>query len=201
MKKTTRNFLLHIVVFVLVLYHADPVFAHGDEPRLEISAELVNPGGVVDVRGVDFEREEVVTLMLVNDKTAIPLGEIVADVEGVFLQTLALPVDLAEGTYNFLAITDDHKIFSPELTVQGPPSLDSEAGHDEGVREEEEPLLAPMPTFAPGVVPGGVLPPTIQLATTTTESVSSQSAMAMILSAFLIAGVLVLIGLRVMRKK
>ena len=199
MKKTTFNLLLYILVIGSVLYRAYPVLAHGDDPRLEISPERSNPGGVVDLRGFDFEREEVITLMLVNSSTSIPFGEVLADVEGGFLLNLALPVDLAEGTYTFLAVTDDHNVVSPELTIQGPPIEGGDG--DEGVRDQEEPLLAPMPTFAPGVVPEGGSQPTIQPETDTTASVSSLTTIAMISSAVLIAAVLVLLGVRVMRKK
>lgn len=150
---TLMKFRIVVVFFLVILFQSFAVFAHAGEPRLEISVELINPGGVVDVRGVDFEREEAVTLMLVNAQTAISLGEIIADVEGVFLQTIVLPVELAEGTYNFLAITDDHNITSPDFTVQGSPILAEGQGEEER-RDEEEPLLAPVPTYPPGVVPG-----------------------------------------------
>ena len=151
MNKTNFQFFFIAILFIIGFSLTHPALAHGDEPRLEISSDRMNPGGVVDVRGVDFEREEAITLMLVNAQTAIPLGEIFADVEGVFLQTVVLPVELAEGTYNFLAITEDHNITSPDLTVQGPAVVaDGEGG--QGLRDEDDPLLAPMPTFAPAVV-------------------------------------------------
>jgi hypothetical protein len=141
-----------ILTLLMVLAFASPARAHGDEPRLEITPERVNPGGVVDVRGVAFEREESINLMLVNGQSAIPFGEIVADSDGMFLQSLIVPVDLPEGTYNFLAITDDHNITSPDLVVKGPPITTAEGG-GQGLRDEDDPLLAPMPTFAPGVAP------------------------------------------------
>lgn len=195
-----RRIIAGILTLVLTLSFATIVSAHGDEPRLEVSTQFMNPGGIVVVRGVDFEFEEVVTLMLVNSQTAIPFGEVVADTEGVFLQTITLPVDLPEGTYNFLAITDDHNITSPDLTIQGPAIVaDGEGG--QGPRDEEDPLLAPMPTFAPGVVPGGGVQPTTQPAPAATESFSGQSPIAIILSALLIVGVLILLGLRIMRKR
>ena len=197
MVKIIKKISVFFFVLIYTLGFAPSAFAHGDEPRLEISVDHVNPGGVVDVRGVDFEFEEVVTLMLVNSQTAIPFGEVVADTEGVFLQTITLPVDLAEGTYNFLAITDDHNITSPDLIVQGSPIYSSEQG---GNREEEEPLLAPVPTFAPGVVPAGVIPSTTQPISVATESTSSQGPIAIILIAFLMIGFLLTLGLRVLRK-
>jgi len=194
-----RFFTLAVLVFHLIFLQTSGVFAHGDEPRLEISVDRMNPGGVVDVRGVDFEFEEVITLMLVSSQTAIPFGEIVADTEGVFLQTIILPVDLAEGTYNFLAITDDHNITSPDLTVQGP-AVVAEGEGGQGLRDDDDPLLAPMPTFAPGVVPGGVVPPTVQ-PMPTNDSTFSRNPAIMILVGLLAAVVLITLGLRVMRKR
>lgn len=188
-----------ILTLALTLSFATIVSANGDEPRLEVSTQFMNPGGIVVVRGVDFGFEEVVTLMLVNSQTAIPFGEVVADTEGVFLQTITMPVDLPEGTYNFLAITDDHNITSPDMTVQGPAIVaDGEGG--QGLRDEEDSLLSPMPTFAPGVVPGGVVPPTVQ-PTPTSESTFSWNPIIMILFGLLIAVVLIILGLKVMRKR
>ena len=200
MKTLTFRFFPITLIFILALSFASPALAHGDEPRLEISADRMNPGGVIEVRGVDFEREELITLMLVGSKTAIPIGEIVADVDGIFLQVVILPVDLAEGTYNFLAITDDHNITSPNLTIQGSAIMNEEGG-GQGLRDEDDPLLAPMPTFPPGVVPGGVVQPTVQSALAGTDSVSGKSPIAAIYYALAIVGVLVLFGLRIMRKR
>jgi hypothetical protein len=144
-----------IIIWLFIFVLAHPVSAHGDEPRLEISLERVSPGGVVDVRGVDFEPEEVISLSLVGEASEFALGDVVADPEGIFLQIVALPDDLASGAYHFSAVTDDHEITSPTLTVFG----DGLAGEAEPVRDEDDPLLAPMPTYAPGVVPGGVSQP------------------------------------------
>ena len=199
MKTLTFRFFPITLIFILALSFASPALAHGDEPRLEISADRMNPGGVIEVRGVDFEFEEVVALALIGSEVEIPLGEITADTEGIFLQIVTLPVDLNEGTYQFRAITDDHEILSPALFVPGPPMMNEEG--EGGHRDEEEPLLGPVPTYAPGVVPGGVAQTTTPAAPTTTVSVSSQSPNPIILSALLIVGVLVLFGLRVMRKR
>lgn len=49
------------------LFSIQPVLAHGDEPRIEISVGRINPGGVIEVRGVDFEYEETATLALVGE--------------------------------------------------------------------------------------------------------------------------------------
>jgi len=193
-----RFFTLAVLVFHLIFLQTSGVFAHGDEPRLEISADRMNPGGVIEVRGVDFEFEEVVTLALIGLEVEIPLGEITADTEGIFLQIVTLPVDLKEGAYHFRAVTDDHEILSPELLIQGPAIVNEEDG-GQGQRDEEEPLLGPVPTYPPGVVPGGVVQPTVQPAVT--ESTAGQSPIAISLSVLLIVGVLVLFGLRITRNK
>jgi hypothetical protein len=130
-------------LFIFVFLRVHPALAHGSEPRLEINVERINPGGVVDVRGVDFEPEELATLALTGPSSEISLGEVTADTEGIFLQIIALPSDLPEGIYMFRAVTDDHEISSPELMVAGAPILNEEG---EGQREEEDLLLAPMPT-------------------------------------------------------
>jgi hypothetical protein len=138
--------LTGILTVLFTLFFVPVVFAHGDEPRLEISLERVNPGGVIDVRGVDFEFEEVVTLELVGSETALPIGTTVADVEGVFVQIVSLPVELSAGMYQFRATTDDHVIVSPSFEVWGVAMAGEGA---EGERDEDDGLLAPMPTVAP----------------------------------------------------
>jgi hypothetical protein len=52
---------LFAIVLLFALFFIPTTDAHGSEPRPEISLERLNPGGVVDVRGVDFESEELVT--------------------------------------------------------------------------------------------------------------------------------------------
>lgn len=143
-----RRTFAGILIVLLSLFIVPVVFAHGDEPRLEISVERVNPGGVVEVRGVDFEMDELVTLELVGSDMTIPQGEFIADVEGLFSQVITLPVDLKEGTYTFRATTDDHVIESVSFVVWGLPIM---AEEDDGQREEDDALFAPMPTYAPGV--------------------------------------------------
>jgi hypothetical protein len=141
----TRNFLhlSSLCVALISLIFAQRVSAHGGEPRLEISAERLNPGSLLEVRGVDFEFEEDVALALVGDHYEIPLSPVTADTEGIFLVTITLPADLAEGTYVIRATTDDHALESSQLTISGTASL---GGGEES--EQEEGLLAPMPTFA-----------------------------------------------------
>ncbi len=141
-----RIFLLFLLL-LLAGMRVERVSAHGGEPRLEISADRVNPGGVVDVRGVDFEADTSVALTLVGPQQTIWLGETGTDAEGSFLQTVTLPVDLPEGNYTFSVLHDDRQIVSPALIVYGTAIVENEADQ----RSEEDGLLAPMPTA--GAVP------------------------------------------------
>jgi hypothetical protein len=158
MKLKIFRSVLFTIIFVITLGLVRPVRAHVGQPRLEISVERMNPGGIVDVRGVEFDYEEKVSLYLERTGIVIQLGEVVADLEGVFLHVVVLPVDLPEGVYNIRAVTSHHDVLSPALTVQGPAILSEGGG--QGERDEDDGLLAPMPTYAPGVVPGGVVQPT-----------------------------------------
>lgn len=149
-------------MLVVALLHSSIVLAHGEEPRLEITPERLPPGGTLELRGVGFEFEETVRLALLGAGLEIPLGEIVADTEGSFLQIVTVPAEIREGIYHVRAMTDDHDILSPVLTVQGSPLIYDEGGEP---REQAESLLAPLPTnpsVVQTVVPqekSGVTPP------------------------------------------
>ena len=158
MKKFIFKSFRYTFILIFVLSFSQSALAHGEEPRLEISLDRVNPGSVMEVRGVDFEPEEQIVLTLIGEGFEFPLGEIVANEEGIFLQVITLPADLREGEYRFRAITDDHEIASPTLVVFGTAVVEG----GEPLRDEDDPLLAPMPTFAPGVVPGGLSQPAAQ---------------------------------------
>lgn len=150
-----RNFFTAITIVIFSLAFARGAGAHPTQPRVEISIERINPGGVVDIRGVAFDYEEFVQLYLERQGVIVQLGEINADLEGIFIYTASIPVDLPQGVYNIRAVTDHHDILSPPLTVQGQPTSSEEGG--QGTRDEDDGLLAPMPTYAPGVVPGGAV--------------------------------------------
>ena len=185
MKKVTLHFFLLISFFILALWFAYPVFAHEGEPRIEISTEKLNPGASLEIRGVDFEFEEEITLALVGPQTEISLGNVVGDAEGGFLLTIALPIDLAEGQYAIHARTDDHEISSPKFTVWGMAMIESGGG---GLREEEDGLLAPMPTFPPAATPLAALPSGSPSGTNSTLSLP-----AIIIGIFIALGIAVIL--------
>jgi len=189
-KKPSYLFSFLIVLFISIII-AQPVLAHGDEPRLEVTPERLNPGAVLEVRGVSFEFEVEVTLTLVASEFELPLGTIVADADGVFTQNIILPSDLKQGVYTLRAATDDHEIISPQFTVWGSAITD---GGDQ--RTEEDPLLAPMPTIP---ISDSISVPLLssgQLA-----AVSSRSSWPLLIFAALIVfGVLIFIARKVKTK-
>ena len=166
------------LVFVFWLSSAVPAWADGGEPRLEISVERSNPGGMVDVRGVDLEPEEMVAVALIGNELVVPMDEVVADPEGVFLMSVTLPADLVEGEYTLRAVTDDHQMMSPALTVSGAAITDNE----EGQRDESESLLASMPT------PQAVTPASADSAQEAETGGASSNTSSLVLAIVLIAG-------------
>ena len=191
MKKIAIGFLL----FILALGVTRPAYAHGGQPRLEINTDRINPGGVVDVRGVEFGYDDLVMLALIGSVAEIALGEITANAEGEFKQIVALPSDLAEGTYYFRATTIHHWVISPPLTIWGTAPSMSEGG--QGRRDEDDGLLAPMPTFAPGVVPDdaishGQAQPASEAAPATTGNPGI-----LVLVVLLVLGIIVVFALKI----
>jgi hypothetical protein len=148
LKMKSKTFRFFLIVALIGCLHGwvRSAHAHGGDPRLEINSEKLNPGSVLEIRGVDFEYEEEVMLALVGSEDELILGTIVGDVDGGFLQLITLPLDQAEGTYTIRAKTDDHEVHSPPFTISGMAMVE---GEGEGLREQEDGLLAPMPTTPP----------------------------------------------------
>jgi hypothetical protein len=118
--------------------------ADGEDPRLEISADRLAPGMILQVRGVNLEREQDIPIALVGAEGEFPLGVIASNEAGEFTQSFNLPLDLPEGVYRVLAKNPSSvPVISVPLTIQGAPVM---AEAEEVIRDEDEPLLAPIPT-------------------------------------------------------
>ena len=143
-----RAIVSAIIVIVFSLFIVPVASAHNTVPRVEISMERLHPGEVVDVRGVSFGMDDSVNLSIIGTGVDISLGEILANAEGEFTHIAVLPTDLVEGTYYFRAVTSHHFVLSPPLTVWGTALME---GGEQGLRDEDDGLLAPMPTFPPAV--------------------------------------------------
>ena len=138
-----------IIVLLFCLFIVPTASAHSTVPRVEISTERLHPGEVIDVRGLSFGMDDSVTLTLIGSGVDVSFGEIIASGEGEFTYIAVLPSDLVEGTYYFRAVTSHHYVLSPPLTVWGTAFID---GGGQGPRDEDDGLLAPMPTFPPAVM-------------------------------------------------
>jgi len=188
---TFRTIVCGVLVITFNFFIVPVASAHSSQPRVEINMERLNPGGIVDVRGVSFGMEESVTLALIGSGVEISLGELIADAEGGFMHIAMLPSDLVEGTYYFRATTSHHWVISPPLTVWGTAIVD---GGGQGLRDDDDGLLAPMPTFAPAV-PTMSVPQAPVVATPAVE----WNPNILILVVLMVIGIVALLGLR-MRK-
>lgn len=143
MSALSSKLLFFILVVTFAFCFTQPAFAHAGEPRLEISVERINPGGTVELRGVDFDYEQLVTLSLTSTHAEIPLNEVTTDVEGTFTQIVVLPADLAPNIYNFQAKTDHEVVTSPTLTVWGVAVEDQESNV---IQDQSDVQFEPLPT-------------------------------------------------------
>ena len=139
-----RRIACGVLVILFAFFVVPVVLAHSTIPRLEISLGRANPGDVVSVRGVSFDRDDIVDLTLLGTGTEFSFGEVLADPEGEFNYNAVLPTDLAEGAYYFRATTVHHWIISAPLTVWGI----AVAGEDSNTfRDQSDVELGPVPTF------------------------------------------------------
>ena len=193
MKKVILSIPFYISVFLFACGSVLPVYAHGGEPRLEVSPEQINPGGVLEVRGVEFDYDEPVSLSLMRAEIQIPLIDVIADAEGTFTQIVTLPADLPSGEYTFRAKSEHHEVMSPVFTVWGTPHLDK---GDNGVRDQSDLELGPVPTF----IPEGI-PKKVPQAAATEPSVPKSNPTTLIASLLVGASLLAFLGLRLFRKR
>lgn len=191
-KKSLRN-VFYASVFILALCCVQPAFAHGTEPRLEISVERINPGGLVEVRGVDFDYDEPVVLSLMRSEIQIPLIDVTADAEGVFTQIIVLPADLPGGEYKFRAKSDHHLVMSPTFLVWGMAEQNQE---DNSIRDQSDVQLGPVPTFA-----ADVSSTPLPQASSMESPVSKGSSAALTYSILLGAVILALLGVGILKRR
>ena len=178
------------LVVMLSLFVAPSVSAHNMEPRVEISLERLHPGEVVDVRGVSFDMDEPVTLTLLGTGVEIPLGEVISNAEGDFLHIVVLPSDLVDGTYYFRAVTSHHFVISPPLTVWGTAITE---GGGQGPRDEDDGLLAPMPTFPPAVAT--VSAPVVSMPARQLPASAGLRTNTVVLAAFMVLAIILVLGM------
>lgn len=207
MKKNLLPCFRLFAVLTFTFVFARPVFAHGNVPRLEISAERFNPGDTLQLRGVDFEYDQEVAVELVNAVThilVVSMGNAATDVEGVFVQNIILPPDLPEGSYAMRAVAYDHETFSPPFTVWGIPVQNEESNV---IRDQSDVQLEPVTPLPPGlgltsvssVSSSPVASPEAQGLPSATSSNPNRNLI--IISLLLITGILFIFGIKILHKR
>ena len=135
--RRTAGFVLATTAWLMVL--ASQAGAHGGIPTLQLTADRINPGGSVELRG-DMTGDEPVALSLqAGDGSMLALGRIETDWEGHFVASVAIPADVAAGTY-IVRVTSPFEEATTRLVVAGPPLLPEAEGQPLG---RDEALAGP----------------------------------------------------------
>ena len=139
----TNRYPLVAAAAICALVVAQAGFAHGTEPRLDVSAERASLGAPLTVQGYDFAYEDAVELMLIGSDEDWSIGTATADVEGSFTHTVVLPDDMREGEYTVSARTLHHVVESAPVLVTG---LVASPGDDTGRRDQSDALAPGAPS-------------------------------------------------------
>ena len=132
------------VATAAALLFSGSVVAHSGDAFLVVEPTLVVPGGGLSVRA-DLLTSGPVRLSLAGvDGSVRELGVVEETEEGHFEVLLQVPVDLPAGQWTLRAYADGTEVASTILEVAGTP-VGSE-GDGEGGRDEEDPLLVPLPS-------------------------------------------------------
>jgi hypothetical protein len=139
--RAARRFLSAAALAAAIgILGAHPVAAHG-ELIFQLGSERVAPGGVVEVRG-DLGAGSTVEIVVISkaDGTRRSIATLTDFEEGHFQDYVTIPADLPAGDYLVEAGTESIAVRAP-LTVAG-----SAAGEGGERRDQDEPLLVPLPS-------------------------------------------------------
>ncbi len=140
--------LVLFLVCILALGNSFQASAQGVYTlQITLSVVQVSPGAKIEISGTHFEPDVLVTFVVVQGGRQTQLGTFHADDHGDFDTAVLLPYDLPFGEYEFRGINEKGEYAVAPLFIV--PDPNEEQGGEQ--REEEDPLLAPMPTYAPGV--------------------------------------------------
>ena len=143
-----HHLLVLILVLVFTLREFSPVSAQVSYALLiKLSVIQASPGARIEITGSHFKPDELVAFVLFQGEESTQLGTFFADDHGDFETSVLLPYELPLGEYEFRGVTETGDYAAVPLFIVPDPNLET----GESLREEEDPLLAPMPTYAPGV--------------------------------------------------
>jgi hypothetical protein len=141
-------------VLLLALQLPDAALAHEGSARIELNTQQTSSGAELEIRGINIAPEQPVTLSLVGNAADFALGMAVGDVHGDFVVGVRLPAEAPAGTYTVRAFGANRVIVTAPLTLLG-----SAAEEESAQRDQDEPLLAPMPRAQPASPVVAVVPP------------------------------------------
>jgi len=135
--------LLSAVVFVLIVGGVPGTAAgHDGITGVFVEPDLVNPGGVIVVRGDNVSTDDPIRVELVAGVTRIELATAVTDGEGHFTVGASLPADLAAGRYAIEVNGASGVRMTDFVQVEGAAIFDGQQGAPVG-RDEGLPTLPP----------------------------------------------------------
>lgn len=129
-----RRLLLALALSASLAIKPATVFAHEGSPRLELNFDRLNPGVVVEVRGINLGADLPVVVVLVGLGGEVQLGAATGDAHGDFIQSFTLPTYLEPGGYVVRAVSSDLTSVDASLTIEGAPVY---AASEDG-RERDE---------------------------------------------------------------
>lgn len=141
-RRAARLIVSGAVASSVVLRSAAPIAAHG-EPILQLSADRIQPGATIEVRG-DLGTGEAFEVALVAkaDGSRRLIGTITTVDEGHFQSFVTIPADAIPGDYLFEVAVDLNVVRAP-LTIAGSP-VDAGGGGEGPDRGDG--LIVPLPS-------------------------------------------------------
>src|SRR5215213_9212521 len=140
-------------VILLALQLPGAALAHEGPARLELNSQQTSSGAELEIRGVNIAPEQSITLSLIGNGATFTLGTVVGDIHGDFVVGIRLPSEAQAGAYTVRAFGTNRVIVGAPLTLLGL------AAEEEGAqRDQDEPLLAPMPRAQPASPAVAALP-------------------------------------------
>jgi hypothetical protein len=135
-----------IALVVLIFQAPWAAQAHDGSPRIELSAERINPGAPLEVRGINIAPEQPVAVALVGGGAEYSLGQVLGDPHGDFTLAIEVPREATSGDYTVRAFGTNRVVVAAQLVIAGAPVAREGEGEQ---RDASEPLLAPMPESRP----------------------------------------------------
>ena len=132
------------VILLLFALRVPAALAHEGPARIELNTQQTSSGAELEIHGVNIAPEQPIMLSLIGSDAEFALGTVVGDIHGDFVVGVRLPAEALAGAYTVRAFGTNRVIVSAPLTLLGV------AAEEQGAqRDQDEPLLAPMPHAQP----------------------------------------------------